>query len=353
MSSPRSLVVRAWAAAAVALTLVFCLHLTTVLITGMLVYVIGAHLTNALRRRTRLRRPALASVLLLVLLMVLAGSVVDALVEAAFSGNRSQHLVEQVALGLDRLQTSLPVTLAAHVPASLTDLRAAAVTWLRNHAGQVRLWGEESLRVLAYVLVGLVIGLLAMMHTASSPRADAPSRPWLQAMSERFRWFEQSFSAVVFAQLRIAMINTALTAVYVLGVLPLLHARLPLAITVLVITFVAGLLPLVGNLVSSAIIVVLSITQGLGVAALSVVFLAVVHKSEYVLNAIIVGRRIHTRAFELLIVMVVFEAAWGIPGLILAPVVYAYAKAELQAAGALPAAWAVGRVSSQSEPVSP
>ena len=58
-------------------------------------------------------------------------------------------------------------------------------------------------------------------------------------------------------------------------------------------------------------------------------YLVVIHKLEYFLNARIVGSHIQARAWEMLLAMLVMEAAFGIPGLIAAPIFYAYAKDEL------------------------
>jgi predicted PurR-regulated permease PerM len=44
-----------------------------------------------------------------------------------------------------------------------------------------------------------------------------------------------------------------------------------------------------------------------------------------------VGSRINARAWELLLAMIVLEAAFGIAGLIAAPIYYAYIKNELSA----------------------
>ena len=59
----------------------------------------------------------------------------------------------------------------------------------------------------------------------------------------------------------------------------------------------------------------------------------IVHKLEYFLNAKIVGGHIHAAAWEILLAMVLFEAAFGVPGVILAPILYAYAKRELSDRG--------------------
>jgi len=95
------------------------------------------------------------------------------------------------------------------------------------------------------------------------------------------------------------------------------------------ITFIVGLLPVIGNLVSNTIIVVVSMSQSLGVAIGSLVFLIVIHKLEYFLNARIVGGQIRAKAWELLIAMLAMEATFGIAGVIAAPIYYAYIKSEL------------------------
>jgi predicted PurR-regulated permease PerM len=99
----------------------------------------------------------------------------------------------------------------------------------------------------------------------------------------------------------------------------------------IVLTFIVGLLPVVGNLISNAIIVILSLSVSVPVAISSVVFLVVIHKLEYFLNAHLIGTQIHAHAWELLLAMIVMEAAFGLSGLVAAPIYYAYMKDELVA----------------------
>jgi len=80
-------------------------------------------------------------------------------------------------------------------------------------------------------------------------------------------------------------------------------------------------------------VISLSVSPQLAVASL--VFLVVVHKLEYFLNARIVGGQIHARAWELLTAMLLMEAAFGVAGLVAAPIYYAYVKDELAARGLL------------------
>ena len=68
-------------------------------------------------------------------------------------------------------------------------------------------------------------------------------------------------------------------------------------------------------------------------AVASFVYMAAIHKLEYFLNARIVGSHINTRAWELLVAMLVMEAAFGIPGLIASPIFHAHFKEELHDKG--------------------
>jgi predicted PurR-regulated permease PerM len=80
-------------------------------------------------------------------------------------------------------------------------------------------------------------------------------------------------------------------------------------------------------------IVIVSLAYSPNVAIASLTFLVVIHKLEYFLNAKIIGSRIQSRAWELLIAMLAMEAAFGIGGLVAAPIYYAYVKNELAERG--------------------
>ena len=98
-------------------------------------------------------------------------------------------------------------------------------------------------------------------------------------------------------------------------------------------TFVVGLVPIVGNLITNTIIVVISLNHSVRVAICSLIFLVVIHKLEYFVNARLVAGQIKARAWELLIAMLMMESLFGIPGLVVAPIIYAYVKGELKIHG--------------------
>jgi predicted PurR-regulated permease PerM len=98
---------------------------------------------------------------------------------------------------------------------------------------------------------------------------------------------------------------------------------------------VAGLIPVLGNLTSNTVIVVVSLSSSLYAAIGSLVFLVFIHKLEYFVNARIIGSQIRARAWELLLAMLVMESAFGVTGVIAAPIFYAYLKDELSDRGVI------------------
>ena len=82
----------------------------------------------------------------------------------------------------------------------------------------------------------------------------------------------------------------------------------------------------------SWLIFVVGLSVSFGVAVAALVYLILIHKFEYFLNARIVGTQIRARAWELLIAMLFMEAAFGAAGLVAAPIYYAYLKRELSGA---------------------
>jgi len=246
------------------------------------------------------------------------------------SGESLPILMQKMAQILEDARARLPAQLLAHVPSDADTLQATLVGWLRTHADVLQLAGRDLGRSLVHVLMGMIIGALLSLRKATR---QALQPPLAERITQQAGHLASAFRSVVFAQFWISSVNTFLTWLYIGVVLPAFGVDLPLVKTLVVITFVIGLLPIVGNLISNTAIVIVSLSQGLPVAVTSLVYLVVIHKLEYVLNARIVGSHINARAWELLIAMLVMEAAFGIPGLVAAPIFYAYFKEELHSKG--------------------
>jgi predicted PurR-regulated permease PerM len=319
--------VAAWILAGIALVFVFARHLVPALVAGLLVQLILHVIAK------RLHGPWLSAGLAKAISVMLLGLVAASLTAGAvilvlglLRGRLGDlpALFEAMAEALEKIHARLGAA-GFLVPAlDAEELQVLVSARLKEHGGLLGRAGGEMGRVLVHTFMGILVSLLVFFRRESLSRG-----PLAAALSERVRRFTDAFETIVRAQAEISAINTALTAVFLLAVLPLLGARLPLAGTVLVVTFLSGMIPIAGNLVSNTVIVVLSLSVSPWIGAVSLVFLVVIHKLEYVLNARIVGRRIGAAAWETLLAIVVFEVVWGIPGVVLAPVVYAYAKKEL------------------------
>ena len=246
------------------------------------------------------------------------------------SGENVPALIQRMAEILEGSREQLPEWVLQYLPDDAEEMRRDMVHWLREHASTFQVAGAELGRALGHVLLGMVVGALLSLESAV---ADGEGGPLAEALAERALRLSQAFRRVVFAQFWISAINTAFTATYLAIALPWMGIELPFTKTLILVTFVAGLLPILGNLISNTIIFIVSLSQGLYVATGSLAYLIVIHKLEYFLNVRIIGGRIHARAFEMLMAMLVMEAAFGIAGLVAAPIYYAYLKDELTAKG--------------------
>jgi hypothetical protein len=223
-------------------------------------------------------------------------------------------------------RATLPGWIAEHLPPDADSLSRAIADWLRAHAKDLEVAGRSMGIGLAHILIGMIIGAMVCLREA---RKGSEPRLFLREGGQRMSTLAQAFRGVVFAQVKISAVNTALTGIYLAAVLPMLGVHLPLTKTMIAVTFFAGLLPIIGNIISNSVIVIVSLSTSFEVALGSLAFLVVVHKLEYFLNARIVGGEIKAAAWELLCAMLLFEAAFGVPGLVAAPIFYAYLKAEL------------------------
>ena len=324
-SAPR---IAAWLLALAAKVCVLALHLLSALFAGLLVFQLVHTLAPLLQRRLSGERARWFAVVLLatVIIGLLTLAIVGLVAFFRSDAGSVAGLLERMMQIIDQARTQLPAGIANNLPADTDDARAALSEWMRNHGERVQLAGKEAVQAFVHVIVGMVIGALIALDEVIPEPHHGPLFMELRARAERVA---ESFRRVVFAQIKISAVNTFFTAMFLLVILPIAGVQLPLAKTMIVVTFVVGLLPVVGNLVSNTIITIIALSKGIYVAIAALAFLVVIHKLEYFLNARIVGTQIRARAWELLLAMLTVEAAFGLPGLVAAPVYYAYLKREL------------------------
>lgn len=321
--------IAAWLMMAAGLLLTLQLHLLPSLLAGLLV----VQLVHLLAPRIVIgrldhvwSRVLVVTLITLIVLGVLGGFTAGAILYLRTEGGLAGLLTKMAEI-IENSRALLPAWAAAWLPqGDGSVIRAGLVEWLRTHALDLRKFGGDAGRALLQFIIGLIIGSFIALRGARLHQTQAPLA---QAMSERAHRLGEAFRRVVFAQVRISALNALLTAIYLLLVLPAFGVTLPFTKTMIIVTFLVGLLPVLGNLISNSVIVVISLSHSLHAAAGSLAFLVVIHKLEYFVNARIIGGQIQARAWELLIAMLAMEAAFGLQGVIAAPIVYAYIKKEL------------------------
>ena len=322
--------VAAWILAGVGLVAVLKLHLLPALIIGFLVFELVHIIVPLLQKKLPAHKARLTAVAILSVIVAgtLAAAITGLIAFMHSDAGSISALLQKMAEIIDNSRSSLPAWIVDTLPANTEEIKKVAVDWLRHHATELQTAGKEAGHLIIQVIVGMVVGAMVSLHEAYPIHEYKPLAASLVA---RLTHFGDAFRGVVFAQVRISALNTVFTAIYLVIVLPLLGVHLPFTKTMIVFTFVAGMLPVIGNLLSNTVILILSLSHSFTIVIASFIFLVVIHKLEYFLNARIVGAQIKSAAWEILIAMLVMESAFGLAGIIVAPIYYAFVKNELMA----------------------
>lgn len=326
--------IASWLIAAALLVIIVKFRLLASTFAGFLSYELVALLFHKLKlQRMAGKWAKLVAVGLMA--AIIAGLLIVATILGAGAMSRGLHALPAMAATIaDALESSrnvIPPMVADMLPQNIEEVKSAAVEWLRAHAGDLRIFGAEALRALTHILIGIVLGAILSLHEAV-PR-DFGTPPLAAALIARIERFGDAFRRVVFAQVRIAAINAFLTWLYLGVALPMLGIDMPHVNILIGVTFVVGLLPVIGNIFSNTVIVMVSLSQSFLLAVSSLGFLVFIHTLEHFLNAHIIGTQIRSRAWELLLAMLVMESVFGFRGLVAGPVFYAYVKDELTSRG--------------------
>ncbi|MCW5235426.1 AI-2E family transporter [Verminephrobacter eiseniae] len=322
------------------------------LLPGLLCVCLGFLLTRTLTRwfvqtlgRVQRQRPSptglraapmiAAGLVMLLPLALLAAGLTHSRGYIVNAPQQYQELLHYMARTVLELRLKLPADMAAHLPEGVADIQRIIASYLGAKAGALAMAGRAWLAGVLFAYVGLLIGALAAVRPpvlARAPLDQHEHGPLTRQLRLRITLFGESFDQIVAAQFWIASFNTLLTALFLLFMLPLWGLRLPYTTVLITFTFVAALVPIVGNLVCNVVITIVGLSVSPLAAAACLVFLILIHKAEYVINAKVVGRRTQMSVWELLSVMFVAEAVFGPAGLVAAPLFYAYLKKELLAA---------------------
>lgn len=246
-------------------------------------------------------------------------------------------LMVKLTEALTLIRSMVPEHLASSIPDNANSAVILIQEWLKTHSAALPSMGKKALTLVFHVVIGAFIGVMTAVtvlrhHTflASERLPTPPSHPtWLTTFQDGVARFAKCFENVFLAQINIALVNAILTGIFLGIILPIFGYEIPFVKTLTALTFFLGLIPILGNLISNTVIFLVALSVAPMASFLALTFLIVIHKLEYFLNAWIIGTKIHVKSYELLTAMLVFEAFFGLWGLVLAPVIYAYIKEEV------------------------
>lgn len=314
----------------IGLLAVIPLGLLPALLGGLLIYQLVEFGARVLERVGV--NPLMAKVILVVLLgvsVLTALALCIALMAAHINEGPESVVVllQRMADVVDKGRTYLPPWALGYLPENIDEWQIEASNWLRNNAHQLSVIGRDVGKLIMHILLGMIIGGMIALN----PAFQYVGGPFAQALRMRINLLDSAFRRIVFSQIRISALNTVLTGIFLMIVMPLLGMALPLVKTMIVVTFIVGLLPIVGNLISNTVIFLIALSVSPTAAISAITFLVIIHKLEYFINARIIGSQIRARAWEILLAMLIMEAAFGLAGLVAAAIYYAYLKDELAA----------------------
>jgi len=328
--------IAAWVLAAIFLVYVMLRHLVPGLIAGLALYLILDRVSHSLAKRmphTAARPLALA------LVTLVAGAAAVGVVALAITFlRRHAGNIPAMMTKMAEILQSTRAWLGGYgdqvIPEVMTDaetLKLGVVAWLKEHAAALKVAGSTFSMGLVHMLMGILLAVLVFFRHVTKHEDDHGALA--QRLSEKVERFTDAFSRIATAQIKISLVNTTLTAIYLLIVLPMLGKHVPFGTTIVFVTFICGLIPVLGNLISNTVIVVLSLGISVGTAVGSLIFLVLIHKLEYLINSRIVGGETDSQAWEILMAILIGETAFGVSGVVMAPIIYAFLKRELRDRG--------------------
>ncbi|HUP62033.1 MAG TPA: AI-2E family transporter [Thermoanaerobaculia bacterium] len=329
--------ITAYAIVSAGIFLVLWEHLVPALIFGLMLYLILDRVSHQFKGRMAhgVVRPLALLIVTTATGVILTGVIALTVMMLRRGAGNVPAMMEQMAdiLGSVRLWLGgIGVQAIPEVMTDAEDFKLMIMTWLKTHAQILRAGGLWLGIGVIYMIMGALLAILVFFRHATH-HDELDRGPLARHLVEKVDRFAHAFSRIALAQVKISAVNTTLTGLYLLVILPLFDIQVPFSTTLVVITFICGLIPVLGNLISNTVITILSLGVSVGCAAASLTFLVLIHKLEYLINSRIVGGETDSQAWEILLAIIVGEAAFGLGGLVMAPIVYAFVKRELRDRG--------------------
>ena len=234
---------------------------------------------------------------------------------------QTDQMFAYALIALSDIRARIPKAVGKHLPQDIGQINSlieqAGTLFGQNALG----FGATGMHLLFQFLFALLIAATCCTRPLFNTTLYQPfRREWLNRVHE----YSECFSQLMTAQMYVALWNAFCTSIFLYGVLPLLGVELSFREALVVFTLFASLIPALGNIVANGVMAFLCLPHGATIVVSAVVFLFIVHKAEYIINARIIGKNVQATVPEMLIAILIGECLFGLPGLILGPVSYAY-----------------------------
>ncbi|SCC06183.1 AI-2E family transporter [Gilliamella intestini] len=311
-------------------------HLMPAVIAGLLTYTLTQKLDNFLSRKMVRFSHQSKLISVLVLTTVIIGIFIGGFWYLfAWFVDMAKHPTEtltNIRLVVNNVINSLPSNVTHYLPDNIDEIESTIMIYLKEHVFYLQSIIKKVFHDLVILIVGMIIGLILgyKQNQRNAVHNPVTKRPLTKALKASLNRLVVVFQYVAISQVVIALFNTIMTAILLFIILPMFGIHLPFSKSLVLATFVFGLIPIIGNLIVNVLIFFVAFTVSFTVAMVIIVYLILIHKMEYVLNAKIVGAKIHAGICELLIAMLFLETLFGVIGLIFAPIFYAFIKLSLK-----------------------
>lgn len=312
-------------------------HLMAGVITGLLTYTLTVKLDDfiAKRLKTLNNNSKLISVLLLSLLIIIIfiggfWYLFSWFISIAKNPNDTITNIQNI---VDQISLTLPESIRNLLPENVDSIKDGIITYTKDHISSFQLIVKDIFHILIVLIVGMIIGLiLGFKENKRVLELNKKEKPTklIKALKDCLDRLVLVFQYVAISQVVIALFNATMTAILLFVVMPIFGVHIPFSKSLVLATFVFGLIPIIGNLIINIIMCIVAFTISFGVSIVVLIYLILIHKVEYILNAKIVGTKINAGICELLIAMFFLETIFGIIGLVFAPIFYAFIKLSLK-----------------------
>jgi predicted PurR-regulated permease PerM len=192
-----------WIITAVLLVYALFMHLIPALFAGLLIY----HLTHLLAIPIRVKNIShrAAKIIAVIFIALIVVTAIAAAIGGITSFLHTQQggispLLVKIADILEHSRTDLPTWVTENFPRDALELQKQASVWLREHAGEVPILGKEAGHIVAMVLIGMILGVMAAMQEAV---AEPRHTPFVTSLLVRLKLFSAAFGNVVGARRRL------------------------------------------------------------------------------------------------------------------------------------------------------